>query len=377
MDRELQTNLYVVSLLRSALTGEKPPEKPENVAWRDVFQTAKKHSVSCLALHAAKDLQALPEPEVLSEWQQFYVKNVIAAEKKVVSYDELRQALLAGGFRFMPLKGWILRAYYPLPELREMCDIDILIDSGEIERLTALMQSQGFRLKEIITYHYGFEKPYLSVELHTGLMPPEYHYYNYYKNPWRLPKQVGDTSEYRFSDEDYYVFMLAHFAKHYFSSGGGIRYITDLAVFLRRRGQTLDWTFVQKQLKKLKLVKFDRTARALADAWFGGKPLDAEAEEMQRYLFHGCTYGSLENFEEGELRRQLQNTDSLLLAKTRVFLSKAFLPYRHMCGIYPVLRRVPVLLPACWLHRFLRILFTKPKNILRRVRQAKNTRLSK
>jgi hypothetical protein len=40
-------------------------------------------------------------------------------------------------------------------------------------------------------------------------------------------------------------------------------------------------------------------------------------------------------------------------------LGRIFLPYRTMKVRYPILKKLPILLPFCWIGRFFSILFTK------------------
>ncbi len=77
------------------------------------------------------------------------------------------------------------------------------------------------------------KKNMLHVELHKMLIPSyNKDYYAYFGDGWRLAKKY-DGSEFKMSDEDTFVYIFTHFAKHYRDAGIGIRHITDIYVYLK------------------------------------------------------------------------------------------------------------------------------------------------
>ena len=50
--------------------------------------------------------------------------------------------------------------------------------------------------------------------------------------------------------------------------------------------------------------------------------------------------------------------------------SKAFLPYRNMSGLFPILKRLPFLLPVFWIVRIISALITKPAKVMRQLKGA-------
>ena len=49
---DFQTGFYVIELLRAALEGRKPQEKPQALSMERIYRMAKKHSVECMAYAA-------------------------------------------------------------------------------------------------------------------------------------------------------------------------------------------------------------------------------------------------------------------------------------------------------------------------------------
>lgn len=54
--------------------------------------------------------------------------------------------------RVLPLKGWIMRRFYPKPEYRQMTDLDFLIDEENRKAVKQIMSDQeryGFNISQM------------------------------------------------------------------------------------------------------------------------------------------------------------------------------------------------------------------------------------
>ena len=61
---------YLVSLLAAVLGEKQPGEKPAALSFGEIFQMAKAHQVSVMAIAALERLAEKPEPVLLEEWQK-------------------------------------------------------------------------------------------------------------------------------------------------------------------------------------------------------------------------------------------------------------------------------------------------------------------
>lgn len=52
----------------------------------------------------------------------------------------------------------------------------------------------------------------------------------------------------------------------------------------------------------------------------------------------------------------------------RMFMYNAFPPLNKMLYTFPFLKKVPWLLPFCWIARWFYAIFTKPKNVVTKVK---------
>ena len=127
----------------------------------------------------------------------------------------------------------------------------------------------------------------------------------YYDNIWeRLELEPGMSYIYRLKWEDFYIFMIAHLAKHFQSGGSGIRSVIDV--------QQLTEFYAQ----------------------------------LREFIQNSGIYGTLENL----------GVQRAVRAGRKGWKGKMQYPYLLKC---------PVLLPIAWIQRFFRIIFLRRKKAKR------------
>ena len=176
------------------------------------------------------------------------------------------------GIDCLPMKGWVMRQYYPDPLLRSMADFDVLIREMDSRRMQKWMEARGYAPDHIEqSVHDTYRKPpYMNIELHRRLM--EEGRLRRQHTAWRENclaslwqpgfRLEGKAHIYRLSDEDFLVHHLLHFYKHFTGSGVGLRPLADLYLFLQKKGQTLDRAYLEKQLEALHILAFARHGAA-------------------------------------------------------------------------------------------------------------------
>ena len=201
-----------------------------------------------------------------------------------------------------------------------------------------------------------------NFELHRGLFGTthEEKLYRYYKDvKSRLVKDEGNNYGFHFTDEDFYLYTIAHEYKHYSIRGNGLRSLLDTYVYLQKK-TALNFSYIEEETERLGITDFERMNRALALHLFSGEKLTDEEREILDYLLSSGTYGTLEN----GIRHKISSLGRWGYLKDRVFF-----PMDRMKENYPVLRRLPVLLPVCWVHRWFVGLFIKRKKMMLQARE--------
>jgi len=255
------------------------------------------------------------------------------------------------GIRHMPLKGYLLRQIYPSPLMRSSCDVDIFYDKVDTDKVNKLLDEIGFERKSDGINHLFHRLGSVSVEMHHDLTENDPERESYYDGIWdRLIK----TSEYgyRFTDEDFYIYLVQHMFKHFVNGGFGIRTVLD--VYIYNTAKSTDRGYIAAELEKLGLKKFTDAVEKLADCWFGGGDSDALIEKLGDYIIDSGVYGNVKHHTLSGLNK----TEG---GKLKFLFKRAFPPV--MKKIYPSLKKCFLHLPFMYLHRILKALFFKNKQI--------------
>ena len=272
------------------------------------------------------------------------------------------------GIDCLPMKGWVMRNYYPDPLMRSMSDFDVLIRDMDSCKMQAWMEVRGYRPEHTEQeVHDTYRKPpYMNIELHRRLMEETRlkrqntaWRENWLASLWQKAYLLeGKKHLYRLSDEDFLVHHLLHFYKHFTGSGVGVRPLADLYLFLRQKRQTLDRAYLEKQLEALHIRAFSAQISRLAWVCFEGRELDDSAWLVLDYLTHAGIYGDRATLETSRLFESAGKT--VRQSKWKNFFNRCFMPLALMKNTYPRLRRAPWLLPVYWGIRMGRIVFMEP-----------------
>ncbi len=288
------------------------------------------------------------------------VRKVAALDmERALFLDELENA----GIWYMPLKGAVLKDLYPRLGMRQMSDNDILVDAGRLSDACAIMEKMGFVCEHRSSAHVVYNKPPVcSFELHHRLFGADQdrRIYGYYKDvKGRLIRDKDRQFGYHFSDEDFYVYMVAHENKHYCEGGTGLRSLLDTYVYCREKGAVLDWTYIGEETEKLGLREFEERGRALALHLFGGEPLTDGERDMLAYILSSGTYGTMQH----KVTSKVQKLGGGRAGKVRYVLSRVVLPMDTVRTVYPTFARIPVLLPFLPVWRLVQGLRSRRKKL--------------
>lgn len=350
--------------LASCAVNDRTPD-PSRVSELDLgrlFTAADRHFLTCVAAMALE--RAGVRDAAFTQAKGKAVRKVAAFELERAAVLE---AMERAGIWHMPLKGCVLKDLYPQLGMRQMSDVDILYDVSRTAELCQIMEELGYSTDKTfgLTHedHY-YKPPIYNIEMHRSLFPQARGdvFWEYYRDVGtRLIGDEGKRFARHFSDEDFYVYMTAHAYKHYTGSGTGMRTILDTYIFCKRKGETLNWAYIAGELRKLGMEAFESEIRNLALRLFDGESLTASEREMLDYYLFSGTYGTEENRVGNQLRSK---------GRVGYLFSRAFLPFRSMRMLYPILDRLPVLLPLCWVLRLASAWKTKRKSVLFQLRAA-------
>ena len=338
-----------------------------------LLQTAKAHSVSAMVCMALEQTDTFRNAEESTRLKWIDAKNKAVRKNLLLDTErhQLEKEFAKNGIWYMPLKGSILKDWYPKFGMREMADNDILFDEKKRNDVKQIFQNRGYTVESYGKInHDAYEKPPIyNFEMHVELYLELYEKFHekYINVKQRLIQDEYNPYRFNFTQEDFYVFAITHAYKHYHSRGTGVRTLADIYVMEQKLGKTLNWEYVESELRDLDIFDYEKESRQLAKKLFGAavwsqEDLLTEAEQkMLAYYVGSSTYGTIQN--------KMQNLQSdgkaiTVYTKLRYIFSRIF-PDLKWCKFYaPTVYKYPVLLPFFWDWRLL-VKGFKKRNIVK------------
>ena len=183
------------------------------------IKLSKHHSLMAFLYQAINNVKANVPSEALNELEHYYLANL----RKSVLFDKERNELFASlkekQIEYLPLKGIIIKNYYLDPYTREFADNDILFDDKGSALIRDYFKSRQYtvELYKKSNHDVYIKKPFFNFEMHRALFFPNednaknVEYFKDYLN--NSPKK--DEYEHYLTNEDFYIYFLAHSYKHY------------------------------------------------------------------------------------------------------------------------------------------------------------------
>ena len=339
-----------LELVRSAMRSVPPNLDPARVHWEEVFRLAQAHQLGVMIAYPALELVSDPTSPVFRMGMQAVGSGLAQQQAQSRLLEQMRLSFPSLEIPFLPLKGSLLRPMYPKPEMRTMCDLDILIHKEDLEKAGQWLLEQGFTREEGFDHDIPYTKlPYLHVEFHYRLFSENTSasLSRFFDGIWEQAKPLSQGSwEYALPAEWFAAYLTAHFAKHAAVSGSGARSVLDLWLYAQKVPMEEDKLFAL--LDKMHLTAFYQRMLKLGECWMEGIPCPEELLPVQQYLLQSGVYGT----EQHRVLSQSAQAQS----KGKHLLRRFFPPMSQMRYHFPILQNRPVLLPFCWVGRWIRVL---------------------
>lgn len=369
---ELEKN-YLIHLLASLVHDTPPQNPPKNLDWDRLYRISAYHSLSNMTCYGIEKLEPDLQPDsvVLGKFQRDCKIALAKEATQHLTSDQVLKILEKHQIYCMPLKGYLIKYLYPQPDMRLMADVDILFRDQQTEEVKNLMLGMGFTLEHFGGNHDVYvKKPFINIEMHRRLVAEDSPYSEYLNKTWeRAGLEEGSRFIHRLSPEDFYIYLLIHLTKHYSKGGTGIRSILDIWLYEKHYGPQMDRNYIRCELEKINLQDFTQNIRNLGEVWFNKAESDILYEKMAEYIFASGVYGS---GKHGIIAAINENKDiqqrSVGTMKLKYRLHLFFPGLKHMSILYPILHRLPFLLPFTWVLRGLKCVLFKRERTFKIIR---------
>ena len=343
------------ALLHCAVSGEKLDDRVKTVCTPelllDVYTLAQKHDLAHLAGHILEQAK-VPEAEAMAKFKNAKNRAIFRYLRLDLESQRVYAALEEAGIAFIPMKGAVLRSYYPEAWMRTSCDVDILIPEDKLAQTQQILEEKhGYVYKGKCSYHISLFSPNgLNLELHFQPLSQS-RFAKARKVLQRMWEDAETNSNGAFqkvlSDEMFYFYHMAHMAVHIENGGCGIRPFLD--VWILNHQVKFDRENRRKLLEEGSMLLFADAAEKLSECWFSGREMDPFSAMLENYVLRGGTYGTMEN--------HVSLNQAKLGGKGRYAIRRIFLPYDSLKSYYPVLQKHKYLTPVFQVIRWIRLVF--------------------
>ena len=349
-----QRETILFGLLRSAVCEDSLSAKEKALYQAEslpqLADKAKQHDIVHLLALGLKKNGLLNEDNKSLQNQIF--QAVYRYEQLQYELDGLCEALEKAKIPFLPLKGSVLRKYYPEPWMRTSCDIDILVHSEDLEKAVSyLVENLEYSYENKNSHDISLFSPTgMHLELHYNLVEDDLANLasRVLESVWeKVVQHEGFECWYDMPDELFYFYHIAHMAKHFEGGGCGIRPFIDLLILNKQ--VDFDKEKRDRLLEQGGLLTFAGKAEQLSEIWFGDAEHTDITMHMQDYILKGGVYGTSEN----RIAVQQQKKGG----KWSYALSRIFLPYDVIKFHYPILEKHKWLLPFMQVRRWCKLIF--------------------
>lgn len=364
MHYQNETN-YIIYLLKCAIEKETPKTPDTTIDWNIIYQLAKKHKIIPILCFA---IIKLPKDYIqtilhMESYMLMYKQNLVLDANRSYETERLKSVFNSQKIDFILLKGSFIKHYYPDTFMRRMSDIDILFRGTDFKTLDTIFENLGYKILQKGAKDTAYINPVnnIKIEMQPHLIDMGYsEWYEYLQDIWE--KCSNDKHEYKMNLEDFYIYHIIHMAKHFKNGGIGLNHILDIYV-MNLTFKPMDWSYIENELLKINLYKFNQTMQALVRYWFNNKnTINFSKEDMEmiaEYVFAGGAFGTKKQQETNHI---VTRGDHKLSYRKKVFPNSTI-----MINYYGAfLKKHKYFLPLYWI----RLNFTRLLNYNKKTKQS-------
>ena len=136
--------------------------------WKQVYQLAKRHDIAHFIGNEVIKQQYVNNSFIKDKFSNEVFVTIYRYENINAELDNVRDVFNNAKIPFIPLKGSVIRKYYPEPWQRTSCDIDVLVKEKEADYAAEYLQTRlQYRCEEKWQHDISLFSPSnVHVELH-------------------------------------------------------------------------------------------------------------------------------------------------------------------------------------------------------------------
>lgn len=357
------TEKVFVEWVKCAIDGKTVDRAPEQLNYIQLYNLCATHSMTVAVYRVLGEIKEQLPPSFYDALKKSAERHLVLDIRQNYSNEEVLSILEKNHIKHIPLKGYELKKLYPSTDMRFTSDCDILVEMGKVKDFISMMKKNGLRLIRDDIHHIIMVSSENTVyEFHKTLFVGKLE--RYFGSGFEKAKlKEGYSYRYAFSNEDFYLSVLAHSAYHFgHSAGVGIRHLTDL--YLMTKNYNINKNYLDAELEKCGLKSFNDEFIKLVDYWFNNKPTNEFTDKLANHVLESTVLENRQKQAELEVVRQGKlNGETLNKSKRKTTLRKIFPTTEFMQVAFPILKKVKWLTPLFYPIRWIKVVFLRPKAV--------------
>ena len=322
-----------------------------------LYQLAASHDLAHLVCDALQKNDLLPQDKIGQAFRKQKDLAVYRYIQQSAAFEEISRLFEEAGIVYVPLKGIVIRQYYPEPWMRTSCDLDILVHEEDLERAAALaVERLGYKREGQRGYHdiSLYSPAGVHLELHFQIEGRAEELDAVLAQVWENVQPVSGRISHNTMDGAFFMFYhLAHMSHHFITGGCGLRAFIDCYLLMEKL--PYDQQHLEAFLETGDIRKFSDAVFSYAATWMGreafrGSEIDSS---VQKYILNGGMYGTLENvIPVQQVRRG---------GRARNIFNRVWLPYKELQVGYGAPPGRKYLIPFFQIKRWGQLIFKKKR----------------
>lgn len=321
-----------------------------NDFYEKLYKLSKSHDLVHIVGSALKNNGLMPQGDIAKKFEKQTFMALLRYERLNYEYEQICNTFEKNNIVYVPLKGAVIRDFYPEPWMRTSCDIDILVRENDVDKaIESICGELGYTSEE---------KNYHDVSMHSNSGIHLELHFSILENMENIDKLLSRVWEYCYpakSDgykylqtNEYFMFHhVAHMMYHFVKGGCGIKPFVDMCLLFDRL--KYDDEIFKSYCDECGIGKFYTGVKELSNVWFGDGEHTELTKQMEVYLLTGGVYGTTLNHETvGQAKKG---------GKLKNIVSIVFLPYNTLVAIYPSLEGRRWLMPVYQVRRWFKQAF--------------------
>lgn len=307
-------------------------------------------------------------PESFAELQEDYFRNLILNTNNLQEHRELHELMTSRDIPYVSIKGLSSAYYYPDSSLRDMGDVDFLVNINDFEKAKNAVLSAGFAVDhgdDEDSIHIAFTRDPMSVwEQHRSVNGiPGGVIGELIEKDINSAIGTARSAEYEGSvcmiPDKYHhgLIILLHMASHMTGEGIGLRHLCDWAVFVNSFTDDEFAVMFAEKLRSFGLWKYAQIMTSVCEEYLGIKrnrwavnpQIDANLmSEVIEDILSGGNFGKKDLNRYREIK-YISNRGERTVDDKNVVAQVARTLNQKVYSDYRFIDKHHILLPAGWI----------------------------